>query len=92
MPSLVIQEVVDDIMQFCQYFGITYRFQSVHIEKEWADFRLEINDTKQMERINVWLQNDLKSTIRNWYDIEVSAPVPVVGSENVLRIRLYDKS
>jgi hypothetical protein len=91
-PQLTQEEIVaaaTQISTFLEEHGIEHDMHSVWLEKEWTDFRVILEDLRQMERINTWLQEDLKSAIKGWSDIQVSAPNPLEGKEDELRIRIY---
>lgn len=84
------REVQDNIIEFLLEYGVGCLNDTINVEKEWVDFHFDIGDEKQMERLNTWLQNDLKSVIKGWSDIQISAPNPMVGKENELRVRIYE--
>ena len=73
-----------------KFFDLKRNEVDKFIEKEWTDFRSTIKDQKQMERINIWLQDELKSAIKGWSNIEISTPTPLKGKEDELRIRVYE--
>lgn len=85
-----LKKAADNIKDFLDDHGIESSVDSVCIEKEWTDFRATIKDSTQMERINTWLQDDLKTAIKDWSDIQISAPSPTKGKKSELRVRVYE--
>ena len=81
--------VANDIHAALDAFDIEHELDAIDVEREWVDFRVEVPDGRQMERINTWLQDDIKAHIHGWSDIQIDAPTPVAGKENELRIRIY---
>ena len=84
-----LKAVIGDIQDALDDFGINHKITEVNIEREWVDYRVKVPDGRQMERINTWLQDDIKAHIHGWSDIQIDAPTPVAGKENELRIRIY---
>ena len=84
-----LKAVIGDIQDALDDFGIKHKITEVDIEREWVDYRVKVPDGRQMERINTWLQEDIKAHIHGWSDIQIDAPTPVAGKENELRIRIY---
>ena len=83
------KQVAEDIKGFLDDHEVENKIHSVWIEKEWADFRITIRDPRQMQRINVWLQDDIKNAVVDWHDIEIAAPHPVSKYQDQLRVRIY---
>lgn len=85
-----IKKAAKELKDFLEDYGIESTIDEIGSELEWTDFRATIKDPKQMERINTWLQNDLRSAIKGWSDVQISAPNPLEGKESELRVRVYE--
>jgi Rps23 Pro-64 3,4-dihydroxylase Tpa1-like proline 4-hydroxylase len=89
MEQPEIESVANEISAFLSEYGVEHSMHSVWSEREWTDFRITINDPQQMERIDTWLREDIKQVLQEYNDIEISAPNPLEGREDELRIRIY---
>lgn len=82
-------QIVFDLNNFMQEYGINSKCNAVNIEREWTDYRFTINDSKQMHRINTWLKSDIRSVVGWESPIEISAPMPLPDHVDQLRVRVY---
>ena len=96
MNTKQLKKVACEIEDFLEDRNIENNVDTIFIEKEWTDFCVILKDQSeakaQMKRIDTWLQDDLKQAIKDWSNIQISAPRPIPGKENELRVRIYGQN